>query len=143
MRSWHDFNIIGYTVDGKFRSLTFDIEGPADSYPDVRRAEIRFTDVECYYLEHDLGVSIVLAFEEVALEEHLAEWAERFETESKWGWPRFWRAKPYPPRHVREELEDSLAVLRSKEVRCFHLSSSYGLSGWILAAGVEDVIIEG
>ncbi|WP_234264552.1 hypothetical protein [Hydrogenophaga sp. NFH-34] len=141
MRSWHDFHITGFAVAGKLQELAFDLEWPYESETDVRRAQLKFTGVECYYLEHDLGANIVYAFSEESLGEFLTEWSEKFEVQCKWGWPSFWRAKPHPPRSLELELKDSLAYLSEKQVKCFDLSSSYGLSGWVLASGVQEVHI--
>jgi hypothetical protein len=54
MRSWHDFHITGYAIDGKNRELVFELEWPYDSSVDLKRARLEFSGVECYYLEHDL-----------------------------------------------------------------------------------------
>jgi hypothetical protein len=142
MRSWHDFHLIGYSVDGKLQSLTFELEWPYESETDIRNAKVQFTGVECYFLEHDLGSNIVYAIEETSLLEHLEASIEFFETECKWGWPKFWRPKPYPIRPTALELADAIARLTSKNVKCFLLSSSYGLSGWVLATSIQHMQIE-
>jgi len=142
MHSWHDFHITGYTVNGKGKELAFDLEWPYESKTDIQRARLRFTGVECYYLEHDLGSNIVYAFEDKPLRVFLSEWTERFEIEYKWGWPKFWRVIPYPPSSVEAELESAFQLLSGKGVRCIEISSSYGLSGWVLASNTEYLPIE-
>lgn len=137
MHSWHDFHITGYAVNGKRRELVFELEWPYDSSVDLKRAKLEFSGVECYYLEHDLGGNIVYSFAERPLREFLTEWTDRFEVESKWGWPKFWRPIPHPKRPVEVEREESLKALSAMQVRCIELSSSYGLSGWILAVGSQ------
>lgn len=57
----------------------------------------------------------------------LVQNANYFEQEKKWGWPLFWLGT----------IEKTLDRLSSKGVKCFEISSSYGLSGWILASEVE------
>jgi hypothetical protein len=138
MRSWHDFHLTGFAVDGARETLTFHLEWPYETESPVRRGRVLFSGVECYYLEHDVGTNIVYGIEEVPLQEHLTEWVDRFETECKWGWPRFWRPKPYPRRSVEIELSEAIERLTLRGVKCFELTSSLGLSGWILAAHVEE-----
>jgi hypothetical protein len=142
MRSWHDFHITGYAFDGKRKELSFDIEWPYQTPTDVERAKISLLGVEAYFLEHDLGVNVISSFSERPLREFLEEWERRFETECKWGWPKFWRPVRHPPRPVAVELEDALQRLTALEVKCIELSSSYGLSGWILAVGIQAEVVE-
>ncbi len=142
MHSWHDFHITGYAVDGKNREITFDLEWPYDSTTDVDRARLRFTGVEGYFVEHDLCENIVYAFREWPLRDFLQEWSERFEVACKWGWPRFWRPGPHPVRPLLEELEDVHQRLVAAGVRCIELSSSYGLSGWVLAVAVSHDVVK-
>ncbi len=140
MRSWHDFHIVGYSVDGKQGELTFDLVWPYGLDLEKQSASFRFSGVECYFLEHDLGGNIVFAFSDRPLRAFLEEWASRFEVTSKSdGWPRFWRPKPIPRQTFEEDLESALSLLISKGIRCTELSSSYGLSGWVLATSVEEV----
>jgi hypothetical protein len=42
-------------------------------------------------------------------------------------------------RTVRDE---ALTYLNNKNVKCFYLSTSYGLSGWVLATGILESTIE-
>jgi hypothetical protein len=46
---------------------------------------------------------------------------------NKWGWPRFWR----------ETAQETTSVLLASGMKCFELSSSYGLSGWVVAASAR------
>jgi len=142
MRSWHDFHITGYAVDGKRREITFDLEWPYDSKTNVRRARLHFGGVEGYFLQHDLGGNIVFDFSERPLADFLREWTDRFEVHCKWGWPTFWRPKPYPERPVAVELEEALTWLGARDIKCIELSSSYGLSGWVLASNTREETLE-
>jgi hypothetical protein len=140
MRSWHDFHLVGYAVDGKRAELSFQLEWPYETETDVRRARVTFSGLECYYFEHDLGENIMYGLNEVPLQEHLEQWTGRFETECKWGWPKFWRPVPYPKRPVEVELSDAVERLLAKGVKCFELTSSYGLSGWVMAVDAQHAI---
>ena len=140
MHSWHDFHIVGYAVNGKGQEVSFDLEWPYESGSLVRRAKLRFLGVEGYFLEHDMGGNIVFDFSERPLSEFLQEWTERFEASCRWGWPKFWRLQPYPARPLAVEVEDAQRWLVAKGIKCIELSSSYGLSGWILASGVQHEV---
>lgn len=141
MRPWHDFHIEGYDVDGARREIAFKLVWPYDSPTDVRRARIVFEGVEAYFLEHDLGSNIVYDFSETPLRGFLEDWAQRFDSSAKYGWPAFWRRHPYPRRSVEVELEDAYRLLSDQGVKCIELASSYGLSGWVLAAGVREEVL--
>ncbi len=131
MRSWHDYHVTGYSVEGERCRITFDVSWPYDSSADIRRASIVFSDVEGYFLEHDLGGNVLYSISEEKIEEFLLQNAERFEKEKKWGWPLFWRGA----------IGTTLEYLNGRNVKCFAISSSYGLSGWVLASRVEHYAV--
>lgn len=142
MLPWHDYQISGYTVDGKQQTLVFELEWPYESEADPKRARLFFGGVECYHLEHDLGTNIVYDFCEVDLGDFLRESAAKFDEESKWGWPKFWRHNPALPSPIAETLEQAHQSLLARNVKCIKLSTSYGLSGWILATSSWHESIE-
>lgn len=127
MHSWHDYHLNGYSVEGAKRQITFDVSWPYESSIDIKRASVVFTEVEGYFFEHDLGGNILYSISEEPLEAFLSQNAERFEQEKKWGWPLFWRGS----------IGQTLEHLSGKQAKCFEISSSYGLSGWVLASKVE------
>ena len=132
MRAWHDYNLIAYSVDGCARKITFDVVWPASSVVDIPRARIVFSGVEGYFFEHDLGVNILYSLTEVAVDRFLSNNARCFEREQKWGWPLFWR-KGEAEAHVR---------LQHIGAKCIEISTSYGLSGWVIATSVEHYVPE-
>jgi len=125
MRSFHDHYISGYHVDGRTRSLQLDIARPEDDQNSVVSLQLVFSDVEGYFLEHDLAINIIFAIEEQPLGEFVQENAALFEEECKWGWPLFWQGNS-------EKTTRSLSVLGA---RAWVISTSYGLSGWVVARG--------
>lgn len=127
MRSWHDYHLNSYSVEGAKRQITFEVSWPYESSIDIKRASIVFTEVEGYFFEHDLGRNILYSISEESLENFLSQYAEHFEQEKKWGWPLFWRGS----------IGQTLEHLNGKHIKCFEISSSYGLSGWVLASKVE------
>lgn len=142
MKSWHDFHIDGYAVDGARREVAFSLNWPYKTPSDVRRARVVFEGVEAYFLEHDLGANIVYDFSEQPLKAFLEEWTDRFEASAKYGWPAFWRSVPDPERTVEIERAATLRLLTERGVKCTGLGSSYGLGGWVLASGVREEVIE-
>jgi hypothetical protein len=142
MRRWHDFRIVGYAASGALRRLTFELDWPYDSAPPAPVGQLAFIGVESYFLEQDLGENIVYSFAEVPLRGFLEQWQSRFEHECRWGWPKFWRPTPHPLQPVEQVLDEALAYLCSKNIKCVELSSSCGLSGWVLAASIEEPSVE-
>jgi hypothetical protein len=130
MRAWHDYHLTGYAVDGTNARITFEVSWPYESEADIGRAVVVFSGVEGYFFEHDLGANILYSLAEQPLEPFLAEHAEHFERERKWGWPLFWKGG----------VEQTATHLAAKHVKCFEVSSSYGLSGWVLATNVEHYV---
>jgi hypothetical protein len=126
MRSWHDYHFTGYSVEGTKRQITIDVWWPYESSIDIKRASVVFSEVEGYFFGHDLGQNILYSISEEPLEAFLSRNAKRFEEEQKWGWPLFWRGS----------IGQTLDHLRGK-AKCFEISSSYGLSGWVMASKVE------
>ena len=143
MKPWHDFHIDSYAVDGSRREVAFELAWPYDTPTDARRARILFEGVEAYFLEHDLGSNIVYDFAERPLRGLLEEWTDRFELSAKFGWPAFWRPAPYPQRPVEVELDEAYRLLTERSVKCIELASSYGMSGWLIAANVREEICSG
>ena len=128
MNSFHDYHLTGYEVDGQRRELRLNLAWlyPTDAEP-REPARLIFSGVEDYFFEHDLGVNIVYAIEEIALLTHLQACEQQFQKSKQWGWPRFWTG----------EVAKSMEQLNAKGAKCFELSSSYGLSGWVVAANAS------
>ena len=130
IKSFHDYHLTGYAVDGHLRQVRLRLEWLSPQDPAIPRPpqEVVFEGVQDYFFEHDMGVNIVYSIEEVPIEEHVRSNSERFAQSSKWGWPRFWR----------ETLQETNAALVECGARCFELSSSYGLSGWVVATAANS-----
>jgi hypothetical protein len=128
MKSFHDYHLTGYEVDGRAREIRFHLAWLYAAEAEPRPNEdVIFTGVEDYFFEHDLGVNIVYAIQEVPLLEFLRTNEQQFQENAKWGRPRFWSG----------EVIQTLEQLSAKGARSFELSSSYGLSGWVVAAAVS------
>jgi len=130
MRSFHDYHLVAYRVDGERRELTLELAWLYPDDPSPRpRETVTFRQVEGYFLEHDLGVNIVYSIEEVNIEEHIFSHALSFEEQSRWGWPLYWKGT----------VENTLEHLKGVGAKCFLLSTSYGLTGWVVCREVPQV----
>jgi hypothetical protein len=132
MRSWHDYHLTGYAVAGLERRISFELSWPYETATEVRHARLVFLGVEGYFFEHDLGGNILYSIEEEPLDDFLRENAQRFERERKWGWPLFWKG----------DVESTASHLSGVGAKVYDVSTSYGLSGWILAQSVEEHVLE-
>lgn len=130
MQSFHDHYISGYSVNGRARSLELEIARPEDDEESVVSLHLIFNGVEGYLLEHDLAVNIILDVEEQPIGEFLQENATLFRVESKWGWPLFWRGS----------VENTTSSLSALGARAWVISTSYGLSGWVV---VREAVVDG
>jgi hypothetical protein len=120
--------LIGYTVDGRKAKIMFNVLWPYKTLTDVKEATIVFSGVAGYFFENDLGSNILYSIEECPLDEFLREQSHMFEEGRKWGWPKFLKAT----------AEETLSRLVENGLKCFEISSSYGLRGWVVASEVES-----
>lgn len=123
MRSLHDHYINGYRVDGRSRSIVFEMARPGESLDSGFSLLLSFAGVEGYFLEQDLNVSIVFSVEEEPIIDFLRENEPRFKEESQWGWPLFWKGS----------TEATADYLAQRGAALWRISSSYGLCGWVVA----------
>ncbi len=99
MRSWHDYHLTGYSVDGELQRIEFRLSWPYEKtdvppyeHMDIpRKALLVFSRVEGYFFEHDLNGSIIFSIEEIPLEQFLKDYLDLFEDEHMYGWPLFWK----------------------------------------------------
>ena len=117
MPSVHDNRIKSFTVDGEARTLTLRTVTESGSPVDLV-----FSGVEAYFLEHDNFGNIILAIEEFPVSRLIEENRERFENGRRFGWPGPWN----------QSLEASLRHFEATAARAFELSSSYGMTGWVV-----------
>jgi hypothetical protein len=121
--SIHDNRLLGYSVDDEKREILFRTEFQ-DNLP-IERTNIIFSGVETYFFEHHslpLG-TILFDVEENDLILFLQDNRKRFQDGIKWGWPGPWGIS----------IDETKAYIEKHELKAFSVSSSCGLSGWILA----------
>lgn len=126
--SVHDNQIYAYSVDCEGRRLVLHTAFP-DREPHGY-TDVVFREVVAHHFEHVLPGSILFDVEgaDVAT---LVEHNERLLAES---WRHGW-----PPLEYNGSLTALVAALRAASVRAYTISSSYGLSGWVLATACDRV----
>jgi hypothetical protein len=130
--SLHDNLLISYEVQCESRSIKLRTEHRAPDKP-TEFTNVTFEGVQGYSLHNDAFGNIILGLESVPVEDLLTEFgAEISQSYRLGGSPGSWAAN----------LDSAAEYLRQREIRGFILSSSYGLSGWILAREMSVVHAE-
>jgi hypothetical protein len=126
--SLHDDYLVSYEVNCEARLIRLCARRPEwKTEPGVRT--IVFNGVEGYRFENDAFGNIIFALEAVPIEQFLSEYrSEIAESFRLAGSPGPWAA----------DLDSAYQVLTARGVAAFVLSSSCGLSGWILAKDASE-----
>ena len=124
--SLHDNFLMGYEVNCETRQIKLyaknDPRSPGSEKHPTRI--IVFNGVEGYQFENDAFGNIIFSLESIPVETLLSKFGSRIaESYRLAGAPGPWAA----------DLVPASRILMAKGVQGFILSSSYGLSGWILA----------
>ena len=131
--SVHDHTVVGYTVDALRRQLILRTEFESSASV-IERCEVTFSDLEAYSLEHDRLGTILFGIEEVPAVFLFDQYLSRFESGYRIaGWPRFWKTS----------AEDARRYLVEHKTRGFEISASIGMSGWVLAGGIQSASSKG
>ncbi|HWB19278.1 MAG TPA: hypothetical protein VG711_03180 [Phycisphaerales bacterium] len=126
MRSIHDNHVFAYTVNCEERQLILHTRtGNAD---DSELTDVVFAGVIAHHFENVLNHNILFDITEVDPDDIVTAEADRFSESWKWNWP---------PVDYRGNLSTLKQLLREQGIRGFKISSSYGLSGWVLANDCE------
>jgi hypothetical protein len=131
--SLHDDFVVSYEVNCETRQIKLcakrDPRLPAINEEQTSRT-IVFNGIEGYQFENDAFGNIIFSLAEIPVEQLLAEYGSRIaESYRLAGAPGSWAA----------DLASATQVLKAKGIRGFILSSSYGLSGWVLA---KEALVE-
>lgn len=124
-RSVHDNVIVSYEVGCKSREIVFHTELPVEP-PEL--TDVTFSGVVCYALWYDtvLG-NIVFSFDECAAIEVYAKCEAEMKAGVPYGWPGDWAKSKELAQHFFDE----------NGIKGWWLSSSLGMTGWILARAME------
>ena len=119
--SVHDNLLLGYEVRCSETEVRLRTEY-ADQEP-PERTDVLFSGVLAYHFEHALMNTILFDIDEASLERVYEQYTEVFRGGKNYGWPIASYSGP----------EDLAARLRAQGVRAYVVSSSYGMSGFVLA----------
>ena len=130
MPSIHDSLLIGYEVDGRGRRIvlhTVPHQGGGEVPIDVI-----FEGVGAYHLEGDCLQNIIFDIVETSAQEVVGD-GRAFRERHRWcGWPRDWDSR----------TEEPAAFFAKHELKIFALTCSYGITGWVAARSVRQVVID-
>jgi hypothetical protein len=124
--SVHDNSVYAYFIDCENRRITLHSRF-TDANPH-EFTDIVFTNVLVHRFEHVLEGNILFDVEEVDAPGLVDDEAEIFRESWRYGWP---------PVDYRGNLSLLKNELERRSMRAYRVSSSYGLSGWILAEQCE------
>lgn len=122
MSNIHDNEIISYEIDLKHHKIIIHTIQYRNSTP----TEVVFCDVLAHMFETQLEGSIILDIQKYELSHFVKNNRDLLEKQKNYGWPMDY--------NTVEELTERLL----KEQYVYYVvSSSYGLSGWVLAKKYE------
>ncbi len=125
-RSVHDNVVYAYSVDCNGERLTLHTafgEREPREFTDVI-----FRGVVAHHFAHVLAGNILFDVTEVEVANVLRDNADLFADSWRYGWPSI---------EYEGDLEFLAKALKAASVRAYSISSSYGLSGWVLARVCE------
>jgi hypothetical protein len=130
--SLHDNFLVSYEVNCEIRQIKLrakpDPRDPAKR--EVQPRTIIFNGVEGYQFENDNFGNIIFSLRKIPVERLIAErGAQIAESYRMAGAPNSWAA----------DLASAAQALTAMGIQAFDLSSSYGLSGWVLA---KEALVE-
>jgi hypothetical protein len=124
--SVHDNRLISYTVSDSTKTILFETVFDETSNEFTK---ITFLNISAYFFEHhslQLG-TIFFDIKEIDVEIILETNWKRFEEGRQWGWPGSWA----------DTKQTAKTYFQENAVRAFEISSSCGLSGWVLAQDMK------
>jgi hypothetical protein len=122
--SFHDDYVVGYEVDCEGRQIKLHIKPAASVAEQPGARTVVFTGVEGYGFENDTFGNIILDLNAVTITTFVSQYrGELTESFRISGAPGTWAS----------DLDGAPWVLSERGIQAFVLSSSYGLSGWVLA----------
>lgn len=125
--SIHDDLLISYEVQCESRTILLRTESRTKNQP-TDLINVIFNGVQGYRFENDAFRNIIFGLEAIAVGQFLTEYgAGILDSYKMAGSPGPWATN----------LEAASLHLHAQEIQAFILSSSFGLSGWILARGMS------
>ena len=125
--SLHDNHLVSYEVVCERREIRLCTEFRDRGEP-FELTDVFFTGVVAYDFWHDSDIgTIIFDISEVPPTDIYAEHAEQFRDGIRYGWPGEWA----------QSAESAAAHFQQHSIRGFELSSSCGMSGWVLAQHMQ------
>lgn len=127
--SIHDNLLVSYEVQCEKRTISLRTEYRVENKP-TEFTTVVFEGVKGYHFENDAFGNIIFDVENVSIERFLKEHgAELLESNRMAGTPGRWV----------KDLDSAPGYLHEQGIRAFELSSSLGLSGWVLAKEISII----
>ena len=124
----HDSLLVGYSVSSESQRLVLSLHPHHGSAPSPFK--VVFCGTVAHSFEAPLLPAILSAIDSVPAERLIAEQWQRIEHGQRAnGWPGPWAVT----------LAAATQFVQSSNLQGFYITSSYGLSGWVLAKSAEVV----
>ena len=126
--SLHDNLLVAYEVDCEGRRIKIRARRPQWPNHFDRDRIIVFTGVEAYQFQNDAFGNVISSVEQISVEELISRFGAQIERSY---------IEAGAPGTRAFDLSTAAVTLGTQQTQGFMLSSSYGLSGWILACGIS------
>ncbi|MCT4542102.1 MAG: hypothetical protein N4A63_01025 [Vallitalea sp.] len=124
----HDNEIISYEVDFENRKIIMHTQYQGSDL--LENIDIVFSDVLVHMFENQLEGSIIFSIEKHELFQFIKDNSDLLKKQKDYCWPMYY--------NTIEELEERLF---KDQYSYYVISSSYGLSGWVIAKNYETILI--
>jgi hypothetical protein len=124
--SVHDNLLYSYSVNCENRRIVLHTRFPTDSPTEY--TDVIFTGVVAHHFEHVLSGNILFDVTEIPLRDLVTGSAVLFAAGKPYGWPDGIEYR---------DAEDLIGILEGRGAHGFEISSSYGMSGWVIAGSTE------
>jgi hypothetical protein len=129
--SLHDNYLVSYEVNCEAHQIKLHTQRPKWADDNNVKRTIVFDGVEGYHLENDAFGNIILSLDVITVEELFSKYGSSIvESYRVAGAPGPWAA----------DLAAASRTFADKGIRGFILTSTYGLSGWLLAKDVSVLL---
>jgi hypothetical protein len=124
--SVHDKLLYAYSVDCENRRIVLHTRFPTDSPTEY--TDVIITGVVAHHFEHVLAGNILFDVTEIPLRDLVTGSAALFAAGKPYGWPDGIEYR---------DAEELIGILEGRGAHGFEISSSYGMSGWVIAQSME------
>jgi len=126
-RSIHDNNVYSYCILCESRRIVLHTEYSFPRDGATEYIDITFCDVMAHHFESVSQGNCLFGIDEVPVEKLIGDWAELFTRQKPFGWPAIQYNDP----------QELVTKLKQNGIKGYDISSSYGLTGWVLAGSMD------